>query len=369
MSRYHYWQFIVNQVGQPIENVNVYLYKAGTEEPIRIYTSESGGDYVETMPQVITNRAGYFEFWIQADKEEVDGYALTQKFKIEWEREGIISGSIDNMNIFPVIDKGEFIPPGGAKYQILAKSSDDDYDTRWVFVGAEDEGLNIGDMNKEVYDPDGIENDAFDVDYMKESATRVFFTPAERSILISHVNDEQIHALLLDDYYDNPEAYPEIEGDKIVWSAFKITETIENIRFEDLNNVEFLNLGDKDTVIYNEEEQKWDSIPFNHNLLDGLQGGDEENGYFHLTELAHSFLWEQDQLLTTDADAVFNSLIALEGVQIGNDPEEASADKVGTMRYRSGDGYSYLEVCMQTDNDVYEWIVIKSFTWEHEDIT
>ena len=57
------------------------------------------------------------------------------------------------------------------------------------------------------------------------------------------------------------------------------------------------------------------------------------------------------------------------GVQIGDDTDTASADKVGTFRYRTDNpagifDYSYLDMCMQTDTATYEWVNIVTNRWE-----
>lgn len=100
MSRYHYWQFLVNQEGQPINGAEISVYLAGTDDPAYIYKSEFGSDSTRDAPQVTTNKAGYFEFWL-GDDTEADGYPIGQKFKLTWKREGIASGSIDWVDIFP----------------------------------------------------------------------------------------------------------------------------------------------------------------------------------------------------------------------------------------------------------------------------
>ena len=51
------------------------------------------------------------------------------------------------------------------------------------------------------------------------------------------------------------------------------------------------------------------------------------------------------------------------GVRIGNDTAEASATKVGTIRYRVDGTTSYCEMVMQTGASTYAWVVIKSNTW------
>lgn len=51
------------------------------------------------------------------------------------------------------------------------------------------------------------------------------------------------------------------------------------------------------------------------------------------------------------------------GVQIANDSDSATSDKVGTLRYRVSGNTSYCEMCMQTGASTYAWVVIKSNTW------
>ena len=46
------------------------------------------------------------------------------------------------------------------------------------------------------------------------------------------------------------------------------------------------------------------------------------------------------------------------GVQMANDEDIASIDKVGTMRYRADANNSYVEMCMQTGVSTYKWVNI-----------
>jgi len=402
MARYHYWQFIVNQMGQPIENVNVYIFKAGTETPVTIYTSESGSEYISTVPQAITNRAGFFEFWIEGAEEEnlaENAYALTQKFKLEWDREGIISGRIDNLNIFPILEKGQLVPPGGAKFQILGKLEDASYDTGWFSVGAEDGAISLGDMLKEVYDEDELGLPIYDVDSMIESETRTFFAPEERIALESHIDDDSLHRLIIDDFFDAPEGtYPGVLGTEVLWSAQKINTFLTYQSLSDLIDIEFktitveeeevFDITDKDMLLYDEDTLKWKNVPFSHGSLLNVQGGyyevieniigegeEAEIEYeyiieqYHLNQMAYSHLADQDQSVTTDSDVEFNSVISQSGVQVGFLYEMPGADLAGTLRYRKENGNSWLECCMQVDNDTYEWVIIKHNVWEHEEIT
>ena len=100
MSRFHYWQFLLNKEGQPIPDANISVYLAGTEISANVYFDEFGSNYSNTPPQIITNNMGYFEFWI-GDASEEFGYSKGQKFKIEWEKPGVALGQIDWIDIFP----------------------------------------------------------------------------------------------------------------------------------------------------------------------------------------------------------------------------------------------------------------------------
>jgi hypothetical protein len=51
------------------------------------------------------------------------------------------------------------------------------------------------------------------------------------------------------------------------------------------------------------------------------------------------------------------------GVQVGNDTDAASANKVGTLRYRETANDSYVEMCMKTGASAYSWVIIKQNSW------
>ena len=99
MARKHYWQFLVTEEGNPIENAQISIYTAGTEDPVYIFTDEVGSGSASSAPQTVTSRKGYFEFWI-ADENETNGYPLSTKFKIAWQAAGVSSGYIDYVDVF-----------------------------------------------------------------------------------------------------------------------------------------------------------------------------------------------------------------------------------------------------------------------------
>jgi len=51
------------------------------------------------------------------------------------------------------------------------------------------------------------------------------------------------------------------------------------------------------------------------------------------------------------------------GIQCGDDTAAASADKVGTTRYRATANASYVEMCVQTGAATYAWQTILTNTW------
>ena len=51
------------------------------------------------------------------------------------------------------------------------------------------------------------------------------------------------------------------------------------------------------------------------------------------------------------------------GVQMADDTDTASADKVGTQRYRVSGNNSYVDMCMQTGAATYAWINIVQNNW------
>jgi hypothetical protein len=51
------------------------------------------------------------------------------------------------------------------------------------------------------------------------------------------------------------------------------------------------------------------------------------------------------------------------GVQFANDSDTASADKVGTIRYRTSGNNSYVDICMQYGSGLYRWENIKTLSW------
>lgn len=107
MARVHYWQYIVDDQGRPLQDVNIrfYLSDNPTQEA-DIFTHHALGAPTTTSTALLkTNGDGFFELWVGDEFENVGGYVSTQKFKLVWQRAGIQIGSISNIDMFPAVFK------------------------------------------------------------------------------------------------------------------------------------------------------------------------------------------------------------------------------------------------------------------------
>lgn len=102
MGRVHIWNTLRDEDGTAIPSADISIYLAGSTIPATIYLNEIGGSSKGNAPHLRTNAEGYFEFWI-GDDNELNGYNTTQKFKIGWDKIGIVSGYIDYIDVFPSV--------------------------------------------------------------------------------------------------------------------------------------------------------------------------------------------------------------------------------------------------------------------------
>lgn len=105
MARVHYWQYIVDEEGRPLEGVDIRFYlNDNPSEEAEIFVNPAIGRPTTTSEADLkTDGNGYFEFWIGDEFEPLGGYISTQKFRITWQRAGILLGQINNIDIFPPI--------------------------------------------------------------------------------------------------------------------------------------------------------------------------------------------------------------------------------------------------------------------------
>ena len=107
MARIHWFSFMQDATGLPIEGADVSIFLAGTNVPAEIYTGEIGGLPISEDPQLKTNALGFFEFWI-ADSSDAHGYSNSQKFKIVASRVGVSDIMIDYVDILCSIQPVDF---------------------------------------------------------------------------------------------------------------------------------------------------------------------------------------------------------------------------------------------------------------------
>lgn len=107
MARVGFWQYVVDEQGRPIENAIIRFYLSDNPaQEADIFTHASLG--VPTTTSAVgmkTDGNGFFEFWIGDEFEDIGGYISTQKFKLTWERAGILLGSISNIDVYPPVFK------------------------------------------------------------------------------------------------------------------------------------------------------------------------------------------------------------------------------------------------------------------------
>ena len=105
MARVHYWQYIVDEEGRPLENVDIrFLLSDEPTEEAEIFTHNSlGGPTITSSANITTDGNGFFEFWVGDEFELLGGYVATQKFLLTWQRAGILFGQIDDIDVFPPI--------------------------------------------------------------------------------------------------------------------------------------------------------------------------------------------------------------------------------------------------------------------------
>jgi hypothetical protein len=99
MARIHYWQYIVNNEGQPIPDVEISV-GVQTGGDAFVYRTEAGGSPISTAPQVTSDGNGFIEFWI-GNVNETAGYATGNKFKLDWTDSDGDAVSIENIDILP----------------------------------------------------------------------------------------------------------------------------------------------------------------------------------------------------------------------------------------------------------------------------
>lgn len=156
--RYHFWQFLLNQEGQPINGASVSVFLAGTITPANIFTNETLTNVISVAPQLVTTSNGFFEFWVADEEDSEFGYSRGTKFKLVWERDGVASGTVDYIDVFPLVEGvNEFDNSSTYKNKLISNALTNIFYTHTnhdvVFNGLPIHGLTNVDMtsNDETY--------------------------------------------------------------------------------------------------------------------------------------------------------------------------------------------------------------------------
>lgn len=97
MARIHYWQYIVDDEGNPLANADVRIYLGGTSTEANIFLhSEYGGYSTSSVVGLQTNENGFFEVWIGDQFELEGGYQPGQVFKVTWTK-GSVTETIEKI--------------------------------------------------------------------------------------------------------------------------------------------------------------------------------------------------------------------------------------------------------------------------------
>jgi len=113
MSRIHYWQFLVDEAGIPIEDAEIYAYQAEGNSSADIFSSQTSTTIIHSVPLghddydiltlIKTDSNGYFDFWIEDEWGTVAPYTTSQRFKVAWYKVGTVDAFIDDITVFPTI--------------------------------------------------------------------------------------------------------------------------------------------------------------------------------------------------------------------------------------------------------------------------
>jgi len=306
MARYHYWQFIVNQEGQPIKNVDVSVYEAGTDTPAYVYTSESGSDVNNDVPQITTNNSGYFEFWL-GDTQESNGYPIGQKFKIRWDKENITSGSVDWVDIFPGFEPvDETDEESTYKNKLVNNKLAYDWSshiTHQDVTSTSTPTFNQIFVTSDPEDDENVTSKKFVLDLKNQDSW-------QNSILMFQNPNE---TLMSENTGDRYVATVDSSGGSLDWTENYIYEYDGSdwIEIEPEDGKTLYN--EDDSSFYTFDGSQWEKTEnlFNHNTLSGLDGGGTTY-FYHLTQNAWDNLKLQDQRVYTTSSPSFKNVIITE---------------------------------------------------------
>ena len=102
----------------------------------------------------------------------------------------------------------------------------------------------------------------------------------------------------------------------------------------------------------------------NHSyILDREFAGTGDNNFEIRKSNSTQLLIDKDGKVGIGTTTPSSKLQVAGGVQMADDTDTASADKVGTQRYKADSNNSYVDMCMQTGATTYEWVNIVQNNW------
>ena len=106
MAREHFWAYLKDQNGRPLENAAVKLYLANSSDEAIIFstatTASSGADRIDQSTWT-TGTSGFFDFYVGNELEPNFGYLSNQTFRLKWWADSVTpsaGGEIDYLSIF-----------------------------------------------------------------------------------------------------------------------------------------------------------------------------------------------------------------------------------------------------------------------------
>jgi hypothetical protein len=103
LAKRYYWQNLLNEKGQPLRDVDVKIYLTGTDSYANFSTSVSGSSTTSESTIITTLPSGFFSFWVSDSIEDpINGYDISQRFRIKFYKSGIVNKYFDNVDVFDV---------------------------------------------------------------------------------------------------------------------------------------------------------------------------------------------------------------------------------------------------------------------------
>jgi len=100
MARIHYFQYILDNQGNPLTDAEVRIYLSDSSVEANIYVHPNRGTQTtSSVANIKTDEQGFFAVWFGDSYEKNGGYGPKQKFKVTWTK-GVFTNTINNLTIY-----------------------------------------------------------------------------------------------------------------------------------------------------------------------------------------------------------------------------------------------------------------------------